>query len=467
MNSTRILRQFLAAAILLFLASCGNPAPQTQSIAIVGGTLIDGTGRAPVADAVIVIEDGRFRQVGRRGEVAIPEGAEVVEASGTTILPGLIDGHCHYEDWADELYLAFGVTTCPDISGNDSEPLVPRREAIASGAIRGPRLWLTGLTVDGPVPSEASARRRARSGIVVETPEEARQAVQSLVEQGVDGLKFYDYLAPEVAKAAAEEAHRLGRPVFAHSLDLNAAAEAGYDSVEHFWAVVYASIEDPQRKAQLDQERNSGQIATGEFHVYLEPGRIDGIVQILVDNNIHWSPTWATWFRPYSSRAAAMKAQELALISDLRFGVPPEQAPEQAKVVEDLYAAFEDAAPERQAELLQAYRHLEDFARRFVAAGGKLHAGSDPNRVIPAYALHVELDLLVAAGLTPVQAIQAASLNVAQAWRKDADYGSVEPGKVADLAIVRGDLTADISLTQNVENVEMVFQNGLRVVAAP
>lgn len=467
MTSSRFPKHFLAAAIFFFLASCGSPAPQTRAIAIVGGTLIDGTGRAPVADAVIVIEDGRFRQVGRRGEVAIPEGAEVIEAGGTTILPGLIDGHCHYEDWADELYLAFGVTTCPDISGNAPEPLVARREAIASGAIRGPRLWLAGLTVDGPVPSEASASRRARSGIVVETPEEARQAVQSLVEKGVDGLKFYDYLAPEVARAAAEEAHRLGRPVFAHSLDLAAAAEAGYDTVEHFWAVVYASIENPQRKAQLDQERNSGQIATGEFHVYLEPERIDGIVRILVDNNIHWSPTWATWFRPYSSHAAAMKAQELALISDLRFGVPPEQAPEQAKVVEDLYATYENAAPERQAELLQAYRHLEDFARRFVAAGGKLHAGSDPNRVIPAYALHVELDLLVAAGLTPVQAIQAASLNVAQAWRKDADYGSVEPGKVADLAIVRGDLTADISLTQNVENVEMVFQNGLRVVAAP
>jgi len=452
----------MAATVMLLLASCGNPAPETQSIAIVGGTLMDGTGRPPVTDAAIVIEGGRFRQVGTRAEVTIPEGAEVIEAGGATILPGLIDGHCHYEDWADELYLAFGVTTCPDISGNDAEPLVARREAIASGAIRGPRLWLAGLTIDGPVPPGASASRRARSGIVVQTPEEARQAVQSLVERGVDGLKFYDYLTPEAAKAAAEEAHRRGKPVFGHSLDIFAAAEAGYDSVEHFWAVVYTSIQDPNRKAELDLARNSGQIGTGEFHVYFQPERMDAIVRALVDNNVHWSPAWATWFRPYSSRAAEMKAQELALIRDPRHGIPPEQT----RVVEGLYAAFESTPPEREEELRAAYRKLEEFARRFVAAGGKIHAGSDPNRVTPSYALHVELELLVAAGLAPVQAIQAASLNVAQAWRKEADYGSVEPGKVADLAIIRGDLSRDISATQNVENFEMVFQGGQRVAGS-
>jgi imidazolonepropionase-like amidohydrolase len=154
-----------------------------------------------------------------------------------------------------------------------------------------------------------------------------------------------------------------------------------------------------------------------------------------------------------------MKQQELALIADPRFGIPPEHT----AVVNGLYAGYENASPERKAELLQAYRHLEDFARRFVAAGGRLHAGSDPNRIAPAYALHVELDLLVAAGLSPTQAIQAASLNVAQAWRKDSDYGSVEPGKVADLVIVRGDLATDISLSQSVDNIQVVFQNGRRV----
>jgi len=95
--------------------------------------------------------------------------------------------------------------------------------------------------------------------------------------------------------------------------------------------------------------------------------------------------------------------------------------------------------------------------RRFVAAGGKLHSGSDPNRVLAAYAVHVEFELLVEAGLRPIQAIQSASLNVAKAWGKEKDYGSVEKGKVADLVVVRGGPMKNISATQN---VEMVFMDG-------
>ena len=465
MNSAPVPSKLFVGTILLVLSFCGTLWAQTRPIAILGSTLIDGSGRPAVTDAAIVIQGGRFQEVGRRGRVRIPEGAEVIEAGGKTILPGLIDGHCHYQDWMDELYLAYGVTTCPDIYGNAPELLTAKRAAIQNGATRGPRLWLAGSTLDGPLPPQTQESRRARSGVIVTTPAEARQAVQNLVAKGVDGLKFYEYMAPEVARSAAEEAHRLGRPVFGHARDIFVAAEVGYDSIEHFSAVVYSSIADQQRKTDLEAARISGQIGTGEFHVYLESdrpewqgrdGRRDRIIRLMVDKNIHWSPTWATWFRPYSSRAADMKQQELALFQDSRFRIPVERA----RVVEELYAAYEQATPERRAELAQGFRKLEDFVRRFVAAGGKLHAGSDPNRVTPAFALHVELDLLVAAGLTPVQAIQAASQNVAQAWRKDKDYGSVEQGKVADLVIVSGDLTQDITATQNVENVELVFQGG-------
>jgi formylmethanofuran dehydrogenase subunit A len=91
---------------------------QTRSVAIVGGTLIDGTGRAAVEDSVVIVREGRFQTVGKRGEVSIPQGAEVIEAKGKSILPGLIDGHCHYRDWMGEIYLAYGVVTCPNISNN-------------------------------------------------------------------------------------------------------------------------------------------------------------------------------------------------------------------------------------------------------------------------------------------------------------------------------------------------------------
>jgi imidazolonepropionase-like amidohydrolase len=98
--------------------------------------------------------------------------------------------------------------------------------------------------------------------------------------------------------------------------------------------------------------------------------------------------------------------------------------------------------------------------RKFTAAGGKIHSGSDPNHVVPGYAVHAELEMLVEAGLTPLQAIQTASINVAQAWGKEKDYGSVEKGKVADFFIVSGDPLKNISDTQN---VEMVFIDGKKI----
>ena len=97
--------------------------------------------------------------------------------------------------------------------------------------------------------------------------------------------------------------------------------------------------------------------------------------------------------------------------------------------------------PERRATLETAYKMVQDFARRYVAAGGKIHSGSDPGTLLPAYGVHAEFELAIDAGLSPLVAIQSASLNVAQAWGKDKDYGSVEKGKVADLVIVRGDVT--------------------------
>jgi imidazolonepropionase-like amidohydrolase len=117
-------------------------------------------------------------------------------------------------------------------------------------------------------------------------------------------------------------------------------------------------------------------------------------------------------------------------------------------------------APEKRNEVTSGYKMLQEFVRRFTKAGGKIHSGSDPNHVVPGYAVHAELQMLVEAGLTPLQAIQTASTNVAQAWGKEKDFGSVEKGKVADLIIVRGDPLRNISDTQNIESV---FIDGKKV----
>jgi Amidohydrolase family len=442
------LQTVLATGIVLFVSS--PTWTQTRPIVLQGGILIDGTGRPALEDAVVVLQGGRIREAGKRSEVTIPQSAEVIDAKGKTILPGLIDGHCHYRDWMGEVYLAYGVVTCPNISNNPVDWIIAQREGVRSGTIRGPRVWASANIIDGPPPEGTGTLRRQRTSIIVDSEEESRKAVRGLVEKGVDGIKLFERLKPQVAKAAVDEAHKLGRPVFGHSLDIFTAATNGYQSVEHSWSVVYTSIQDPKKKHDLDIGRMLGKVDTADVHAQMEPAMFDTIIKVMVDKNVHWSPTWATWFRPLSSHAADMKQRELALLRNPQLKYLPAYI---LKDTESFFAKYEEMGPEKRNEVLSGYKMLQDFVRRFAAAGGKIHSGSDPNHVVPGYAVHVELEMLVEAGLSPIQAIQTATQNVAQAWGKDKDFGSVEKGKIADLVIVRGDPRQNISDTQNVEKV--------------
>ncbi|HTN71797.1 MAG TPA: amidohydrolase family protein, partial [Methylomirabilota bacterium] len=189
-----------------------------------------------------------------------------------------------------------------------------------------------------------------------------------------------------------------------------------------------------------------------EVHYYMEPEMFDRIIKAMVAKNIHWSPTWGTTFRALSSRAQQLKQQEFTLLKNPDLRYLPSYI---LKASEEHFAYFENASAEKRRQLMLGYSKVQDFVRRFIAAGGKVHLGSDPDNILAGYGVHAELQLLVEAGLTAVQAVQAASLNVAQAWGKEKDFGSVEKGKIADLLIVQGDPTKDIFATQNVEKVFM------------
>ena len=416
-------------------------------LVIQGGTLIDATGRPPLENAVIVVEGERIKAVGKRGEVAVPRNARVIDVTGKTILPGLIDGHCHLLDFMGEIYLHLGITTCPDITQNDDEWTMAQRDGTNLGKIRGPRIWSTGARLVGSPPEWAL---RGERGHLIKTPEDAVAAVRKKKAQGIEIIKFNEYVSADAIKAGAAEANRLGLPVTCHCLDVFLAAEAGFAGVEHHWALGMTSIGDVKKRWEIHERRMTGKINTADLSYFYEPENFDKIVKATVEKNVSWSPTIATWYRPLSPSVARFKERELSILDRKEAHYLPGVLREQALGQYERYAKF---SPERLNNAREGYMKIADLIRRFVQAGGIIRAGSDPNNGLPGLGVHQELVMFVEAGLTPMQALQAATINVAKTFRKDKDFGTVEPGKVADLIAVDGDPLKDIWATQNVKLV--------------
>jgi imidazolonepropionase-like amidohydrolase len=421
-----------------------------KCLVIQGGTLIDATGTAPLEDSVVVIEGERIKSVGKRGAIAIPKGARIIDATGKTILPGFIDGHGHYEDFAGEIYLHLGVTTCPDIqTTRDDYWSMAQRDGIRLGKIRGPRIWSAGKAVGQTGDTSAMGGGR-RGAMPVKGPEEGREMVRWKKKMGLDQIKIGESIHGETLKAVVDEAHSLGFSAIAHSLDVIESAEAGVNAVEHHWSVGLTSVSDPEKKAKLIADRWHGRLDTEEMTFYYETESFDRIIEAMVTHNVSWSPTIATWFRPLSASAARFKRRELSILNNPQARYLPDVL---RAITLGPYDKYRKWPADKLDRIKQGYEKVQEFMRRFVRAGGLVRAGSDPNHGMPALDIHEEVTMFVDAGLTPQQAIQAATINVARTFGKDRDFGTVETGKVADIIIVAGNPLKDIWATQNVKKV--------------
>ena len=425
-----------------------------KKLVVQGGKLIDGTGRPPIVNAAIVIQAGKFQAVGRSGEIPIPVGAEVIDVQGKTVLPGFIDGHGHLEDFHGELYLHLGITTCASIELYQDGPwTLAQKQGTALGKIRGPRIWMSGRAI-GSVGTghEAFGSRTARDNIIVSTPEEVRRAVQRKNELGCDILKVNEFLSMDLVKVACDEAHRLGMPVAAHSWDVVGSVNAGVDAIEHIWSVGYSSIPYVPARRKLAEDRLGGVIDQELAGAYYQTENFDAVIAAMVDHQVAWTPTIAKWLRPLSPSAERFREKEMEILNDPHAGLPLAVH----TVTENAYDKLLKRYTAQQLEQAKVgYEKANEFIRRFAQAGGILKEGSDPPRGMAALLMHQALAMDVEAGVPPMKAIQAATPNVARTFKKDKYYGSVEPGKVADLSIVEGDPLKDIWMTQNVKMVVM------------
>src|ERR1700722_561490 len=444
------------AAALGIEAQAQTPAPVTV---IQGGLLIDGPGRPPIENSVIVIEGDRFKAVGRSGEVAIPAGAQVIDVKGKTVMPGFIDGHCHWEAFWGELYLHLGITTCVEIETQQDGPwALAQKEGTEMGKIRGPRIWPTGQALgfrEGEFDTEGS--RAWRNYMKVPNADAARAIVRQKKQEGYEALKLSEFLTPDLTAVVADEARKLGMGATTHSWDANAWADAGVDGIEHIWSVGYTSIMDLDKRHKLEVDRTAGRIDAEEAGALYEPENYDKVIAPMVAHHVAWTPTIAKWLRPLSSNAQRFWQREQEIL-----GNPDTNFPAAVRVITEYTTEklFKRYTPEQLEHAKIGYQKSYEFIRRFVPAGGILKEGSDSPRGMAGLLMHEALAMDVEAGVPPMKAIQAATINVAKTFHKDKDYGSVEPGKVADLSIVEGDPLQDMWATTN---VKMVMTNGKQV----
>lgn len=442
-----------------FLSAQGERAADSPAVtlAIVGGTLIDGTGAAPRPDVTVLVMGERIGRIGPRDSTGVPDGAKVVRAEGKFILPGFIDAHIHYRDYYPELLMTHGITSVADWGGSPIEWILVQREGISKGKIYGPRIYTPGEIIGSGEGSESSGEI---------TVDAAVRRVRELAARGVNKIDMGFDTPPEVVKAVIQESHRLSLPVSGYPVHTREAIEAGIDAIKHTYTVGDANVTDPAKLQQIYRQATIPE-RRRDPRLFLLGDHYDDLVRLMVARKVAWVPTLVKDFKVMLDRRDEFERENLRLLSDPNLQYIPVQnmllqltnvSVEGLSVVASGRVGTLDRSGPDYELFRQGYRNLQGFIRALVQSGGHVLAGTAPHSfVMPGLSLHQEMRLFVEAGLTPMQALQSASLWVAEYLRVQKDIGSVEEGKFADIVILAKNPLEDI---RNTRTVETVIQGG-------
>ena len=401
------------------LVLAANPeAPQdylpVEKLVLEGGTLIDGTGGPPLENSMVIIAGDRIEKVlSGVGHVHEP-GTKVKQIRGKFLLPGLIDGHVHYLGWAAPLYLAHGVTSVLDL-GNYTTWIMAQKLAVANGLLPGPRIFAAGGQLDSPPGTFPHA-------VLVSTEEEARRVVREHVRAGVDYIKAYTMLGPDLLKATIDEARSAGLVVRGHiTVGAREAARFG---------IAIASIDDPEKLQEIEERRTEPDYVMAtvrELAPLMKTEMFDDLIQLLIEHGTAISPTLVSWWMGIHPYTTEYEEQDRTLFQDPRLSFVPEVSRE------SILGRYARARDDRSDPKFQVgYANTQRFIKDFFDAGGTVVAASDTTLgAMPGMDFHRELELLVDAGLSPHQVLQAATRVLAQIIGKGRELGTVEPGKWA------------------------------------
>jgi imidazolonepropionase-like amidohydrolase len=457
--------------IFVLLGSCSLVAAQTLSpevkefvkvdapvVALAHVRVIDGSGAAARDDQTIILSKGKIESLSEAGVAKIPANAQIMDLHGYTVIPGLVGMHDHmfypmgnviFGEMAysfPRLYLAGGVTTIRTTGSLEPYTDLETKKQIDAGKIPGPKMHVTGPYLEGP--GAFAVQLHQLTG-----PEDATKTVNYWMDEGVDNFKAYMFITPEELSAAITAAHKRGAKVTGHlcSVGFREAAALGIDDLEHGLVVdteFFAEKKPGECPDIPDDIQRYGKLD-------VQSGPVREMILDLVHHHVAVTSTLPVFEMDVPGRPTMQRRVLEALTPEARSAVLTNKlrASDQT-LLRKRYGT--DGSP-----WSAAFKQEMQFEHEFVKSGGLLLAGLDPTGmggVIAGFGDQREVELLVEAGFTPLEAIHISTYNGAQYLGEADKVGTIAPGKQADLVVVKGDPSQKI---EDIENVEIVFKNGI------
>ena len=419
----------------------------TAVVALTHARVIDGTGAVPKSDQTLIIRDGVIERIGPSASTPIPAGVQTIDATGKTILPGLVMVHEHlyypngggwygnYDESFTRLYLAGGVTAMRTGGNVNGYTDLAIKQQIDAGRKPGPWLDATAPYLQGP-------GGVAGQMYILKNADDARRMVNFWADAGATSFKAYMDITRDELRAAIDEVHKRGLKITGHlcSVTYREAAELGIDNLEHSFFVATDFVPTKQPDACPGQGTGMQAVLATDT----SRAEFKALVKTLIDHRVALTST-LTVFETFTPNRPLPPGLDVL--------VPP------------LRESFERNYQRTQANTQSMYARLfpsvMSMEAYFVRAGGTLVVGTDPTGgggVIPGFSNQRAVELLVEAGLTPLEAIKAATSNGANYLGIGNRTGTVAGGKQADLLLINGDPSARIA---DIRNVEIVFKRGV------
>jgi imidazolonepropionase-like amidohydrolase len=456
---SRVLPPFLCAvAVIALVFACSRRAE--TSLAITNVTVIDMTGIEPRTGRTVLVTGERIVAVGDTAAVHLPRGTTIVDGTGKFLIPGLVDMHVHLTAAGEPdgsrrfmipLQLANGITTVRDMGGY-LESLVPLREEIKKGKRLGPQIFYAGPYLDGSPPS-------FQPSFVVINREQASEDVRQLVQRGVDFIKVQSILSRDAYFAIAQAARREKIPFVGHVPDQVTAAEAadaGQHSIEHLTNVLRACSSDearlmreqfyvPPKRETAVQARERVVRWQRELMGSYSEAASDALIAKFVAKDVWQTPTLVLLKHDAFPTLELGRAEHERYVPSATMQFWEKDRAQQMRFVTQ-------AESDLRAQLL---KKSESLVAQMQKNGVHVLAGTDSPApdVVPGYSLHEELELLVEAGFEPKEALRAATSAAAEFLGKSKDWGTVAPGKYADLVLLDANPLEEIRNTRRIRAV--------------